>query len=171
MVKLRPAAKLSGQNAAAITQLAASAVEGLSPEGVPVLDMQGNLLIRPKKPGDGSQPPEDLLDSKTKLEHDTLLKIESVLGPLLSAEKFRADLDFDCDQTSGEQSEETFDPNKSVMTTSQRSEEGSVKAESSGVPGTRSNLPRPTPRPSPVGAAWPGAPKASTTKLVAWSES
>ncbi len=151
MVKLRPAAKLSGQNAAAITQLAASAVEGLSPEGVSVLDMQGNLLIRPKKPGDGSQPPEDLLDFKTKLEHDTLLKIESVLGPLLSAEKFRADVDFDCDQTSGEQSEETFDPNKSVMTTSQRSEEGSVKAESSGVPGTPSNLPRPTPRPSPVG--------------------
>jgi flagellar M-ring protein FliF len=151
MVKLRPAARLSGQNAAAMTQLVASAVEGLSPEGVSVLDMQGNLLIRPKKPGDGSQPSEDLLDFKTKLEHDTLLKIESVLGPLLGAEKFRASVDFDCDQTSGEQSEETFDPNKSVMTTSQRSEEGSVKAESSGVPGTSSNLPRPTPRPSPVG--------------------
>ncbi|MGA7416019.1 MAG: flagellar M-ring protein FliF C-terminal domain-containing protein, partial [Bryobacteraceae bacterium] len=118
---------------------------------VSVLDMQGNLLIRPKKPGDGSQPSEDLLDFKTKLEHDTLFKIESVLGPLLGAEKFRASVDFDCDQTSGEQSEETFDPNKSVMTTSQRSEEGSVKADSSGVPGTSSNLPRPTPRPSPVG--------------------
>ncbi len=151
MVKLRPAAKLTGQNASAITQLVASAVEGLSPEGVSVLDMQGNLLIRPKKPGDGSQPSEDLLDFKTKLEHDTLLKIESVLGPLLGAEKFRASVDFDCDQTSGEQSEETFDPNRSVMTTSQRSEEGSVKADSSGVPGTPSNLPRPTPRPSPVG--------------------
>jgi len=151
MVKLKPAAKLSGQNASAITQLVASAVEGLSPEGVSVLDMQGNLLLRPKKPGDGSQPSEDLLDFKTKLEHDTLTKIESVLGPLLGAEKFRASVDFDCDQTSGEQSEETFDPNKSVMTTSQRTEEGSVKAESSGVPGTSSNLPRPTPRPSPVG--------------------
>ncbi len=151
MVKLRPAAKLSGQNASAITQLVASAVEGLAPGGVSVLDMQGNLLIRPKKPGDGSQPPEDLLDFKTKLEHDTLSKIESVLGPLLGAEKFRASVDFDCDQTSGEQSEETFDPNKSVMTTSQRSEEGSVKADSSGAPGTSSNLPRPTPRPSPVG--------------------
>jgi len=151
MVKLKPAAKLSGQNAAAITQLVASAVESLSAEGVSVLDMQGNLLLRPKKPGDGSQPSDDLLDFKTKLEHDTLTKIESVLGPLLGAEKFRASVDFDCDQTSGEQSEETFDPNKSVMTTSQRSEEGSVKAESSGVPGTASNLPRPTPRPSAVG--------------------
>ena len=117
MVKLKPAAKLSAQNAVAITQLVASAVEGLSPEGVSVLDMQGNLLIRPKKPGDGSQPSEDVLEFKTKLEHDTLAKIESVLGPLLGAEKFRASVDFDCDQTSGEQSEETFDPNKSVMTT------------------------------------------------------
>jgi flagellar M-ring protein FliF len=151
MVKLKPAAKLSVQNATAICQLVASAIEGLSAEGVSVLDMQGNLLIRPKKPGDGSQPPEDLLEFKTKLERDTLLKIESVLGPLLGAEKFRASVDFDCDQTSGEQSEETFDPNKSVMTTSQRSEEGSVKAETAGVPGTPANLPRPTPRPSPVG--------------------
>jgi flagellar M-ring protein FliF len=151
MVKLKPAIKLSAQNAAAITQLVASAVEGLSSEGVSVLDMQGNLILRPKKPGDGSQPSEDLLEFKTKLEHDALAKIESVLGPLLGAEKFRASVDFDCDQTSGEQSEETFDPNKSVMTTSQRSEEGSVKGDASGVPGTASNLPRPTPRPSAVG--------------------
>jgi flagellar M-ring protein FliF len=151
MVKLKPAAKLSAQNAQAITQLIASAVEGLSPEGVSVLDMQGNLLVRPKKPGDGTQPSEDVLEFKAKLEHDTLAKIESVLGPLLGVEKFRASVDFDCDQTSGEQSEETFDPNRSVMTTSQRSEEGSVKADTAGVPGTASNLPRPTPRPSTVG--------------------
>ena len=55
----------------------------------------------------------------------------------------------DCDQTSGEQSEETFDPNRSVITTSQRTEEGSINRESgAAVPGTQSNLPRPTPRAS-----------------------
>ena len=35
----------------AITHLIASAVEGLSPDGVSVMDMRGNLLNRAKKTG------------------------------------------------------------------------------------------------------------------------
>jgi flagellar M-ring protein FliF len=146
MVKLKLGAKLSTQNAQAITQLVSSAVETLAPESVSVMDMQGHLLIRPKKPGDGSEPSEELLSWKKQLETETLAKINSVLDPLLGTDKYRASVDLDCDQTSGEQSEETFDPTHSVLTTSQRSEEGSIKGESGGVPGTQSNLPRPVPR-------------------------
>lgn len=146
MVKLKPGQKLSPQNAQAISQLASSAVEGLTPEAVSVMDMQGNLLMRPKKPGDGSEPSEELLTWKQQLENETLAKINSVLDPLLGSAKYRASVDVDCDQTSGEQSEETFDPTKSVITNSQRTEEGSINRESSGVPGTQSNLPRPAPR-------------------------
>ena len=146
MVKLKLGAKLSTQNAQAITQLVSSAVETLAPESVSVMDMQGNLLIRPKKPGDGSEPSEELLSWKKQLETETLAKINSVLDPLLGTDKYRASVDLDCDQTSGEQSEETFDPTHSVLTTSQRSEEGSISRESGGVPGTPSNLPRPVPR-------------------------
>ncbi|MFZ0591391.1 MAG: flagellar basal-body MS-ring/collar protein FliF [Bryobacteraceae bacterium] len=148
MVKLKPGQKLSPQNAQAISQLASSAVEGLTPEAVSVMDMQGNLLMRPKKPGDGSEPSEELLTWKQQLENETLAKINSVLDPLLGSAKYRASVDVDCDQTSGEQSEETFDPTKSVITNSQRTEEGSINRESSGVPGTQSNLPRPAPRAS-----------------------
>jgi flagellar M-ring protein FliF len=148
MVKLKPGQKLSPQNAQAISQLASSAVEGLTPEAVSVMDMQGNLLMRPKKPGDGSEPSEELLTWKQQLENETLAKINSVLDPLLGSAKYRASVDVDCDQTSGEQSEETFDPNKSVITNSQRTEEGAINRESSGVPGTQSNLPRPAPRAS-----------------------
>jgi flagellar M-ring protein FliF len=148
MVKLKPGAKLSMQNAQAVTQLVSSAVEGLTPEAVSVMDMQGNLLIRPKKPGDGSEPSQELLAWKKQLEAETLAKINSVLDPLLGSEKYRASVDIDCDQTSGEQSEETFDPTHSVVTTSQRTEEGSISRDTSGVPGTQSNLPRPVPRAS-----------------------
>ncbi len=148
MVKLKPGQKLSPQNAQAISQLASSAVEGLTPEAVSVMDMQGNLLMRPKKPGDGSEPSEELLTWKQQLENETLAKINSVLDPLLGSAKYRASVDVDCDQTSGEQSEETFDPTKSVITNSQRTEEGSINHESSGIPGTQSNLPRPAPRAS-----------------------
>jgi len=148
MVKLKPGFKLSQQNAIAVTQLVSSAVEGLAPESVSVMDMHANLLLRPKKPGDGAEPSEDLLQYKTSLEHETLAKLSSVLDPLLGSEKYRASVDMDCDLTSGEQSEELFDPTHSVITTSQRSEEGSLTGNSAGVPGTQSNLPRPVPRPA-----------------------
>jgi flagellar M-ring protein FliF len=149
MVKLKPGAKLSDQNAAALTQLVASAVEGLSPDAVSVMDMRGNLLHRPKKPGDGSEPSDAMLDYKAKLERETLAKIDSVLDPLLGSTKYRAAVDIDCDLTSGEQSEEAFDPSHSVITSSQRSEEGTVGHDTAGggVPGTQSNLPRPSVRP------------------------
>jgi flagellar M-ring protein FliF len=151
MVKLKPGEKLSQQNAVAITQLVSSAVEGLAPESVSVMDMHANLLLRPKKPGDGSEASEELLEYKDKLERETLAKVNSVLDPLLGPEKYRASIDLDCDLTSGEQSEELFDPSHSVITSSQRSEEGSLARESAGVPGTQSNLPRPTPRPAGQG--------------------
>lgn len=151
MVKLKPGFKLSQPNAIAITQLVASAVEGLGPESVSVMDMHANLLLRPKKPGDGSEPSEDLLQYKTSMEHETLAKIDSVLDPLLGSDKYRASVDMDCDLTSGEQSEELFDPSHSVITTSQRSEEGSLAHDSAGVPGTQSNLPRPVSRPAGQG--------------------
>src|SRR6185312_13316200 len=107
LVKLRPGAKLTPQNVAAIRQLTASAVEGLLPDAVTVVDMYGNLLSRPKLPGS----PDD------------------------------------CDFTSGEQSDETFDPTKSVMVSSQKTEDISSAAQTAGIPGAASNLPRPISRP------------------------
>lgn len=44
LVKTRPGTHLSPQNVMAINHLVASAVEGLSPDAVSVLDMNGNLL-------------------------------------------------------------------------------------------------------------------------------
>lgn len=149
LLKLKPGAKLSGQNVTAICQLAASAVEGLAPEAVSVVDMRGNLLNRAKKPasGEGSEPDDTLLDYKSKIERDLMAKINTTLEPLLGAEKFRAGVSVDCDFSSGEQSEETFDPTKSVMVSSQKTEDISGGNTASGVPGTASNLPRPTSKP------------------------
>ena len=48
LVKLRPQAQLAPANVPAISNMVASAVEGLAPDAVSVLDMNGNLLSRPK---------------------------------------------------------------------------------------------------------------------------
>jgi len=124
LLKLRLGAKLSSANVAAVTHLVASAVDGLAPEAVSVLDMQGNLLNRPRRglASDGAEAPEGYLDYKRSLEKDLVAKIHAALEPLLGAEKFRASATVECDFTAGEQSEETFDPARSVMVSQQRTE-------------------------------------------------
>jgi flagellar M-ring protein FliF len=149
LVKIRPGSHLSAQNVQAINHLVASAVEGLSPNAVSVLDMNGNLLGRPKPEEgiDGPGPSDSALDYRHKIETDLLAKINATLEPLLGANKYRAAVSVDCDFSGGEQSEEVYDPSHSVMVSSQRSEDtvGSITA--NGIPGTASTLPRPTSRP------------------------
>lgn len=149
LLRLRPGARLNAQNVQAITQLVASAVEGLTPEMVSVLDSRGNLLNRARRPGGGDpdEPSELVVEYRRTIERDLLAKINGTLEPLLGQEKFRAGVSVDCDLSTTEQSEESFDPSRSVMSQSQRTEDVAGANQTSGVPGVASNLPRPTSRP------------------------
>jgi len=151
VVRLRPGAQLLPQNVTAIQHLLASAVEGLAPESVSVLDDTGRLLSRPHSllASDGADSSDRLLELRQSMERDLVAKISSTLEPLLGADRFRAGASVDCDFTSGEQSEEIFDPTRSVMVSSQKSEDTvNGGGAAGGVPGTASNLPRPAPRPA-----------------------
>lgn len=143
MVKLRPGAHLSPQNVLAITNLVSSAVEGLAPDAISVVDMNGTLLTRRTRTAntDGSQAPAEMLEMRQQLEHNLVAKISETLDPLLGPNNYRAGASVDCDLTSGEQQEETLDPSHSVMVSSQKSEDVSERGGSSGIPGTASNLP------------------------------
>ncbi len=152
MLKLRPGTRLEQPNILAISHLIASAVEGLSPDAVSIVDMQGNLLSRPRRAPTGGEPPsEAMLEFRQQIERDIAAKIGATLEPLLGPERFRAGVSVECDFTSGEQSEEVFDPTKSVMSTSQKTEDATGIALASGIPGTASALPRPTSRPGTSG--------------------
>jgi len=144
MVKLRPGTQISTQNVLAVTNLVASAVEGLTPEAVSVVDMDGTLLSRPKKSagGDGSEVTSESLEVRQQIEKSLVAKISETLEPLLGAKGFRAGASVDCDLTSGEQQEETLDPSRSVMVSSQKTEDVTEHATTSGIPGTASNLPQ-----------------------------
>ena len=146
IVKLRHAAALSPQNVAAICQLTASAVPGLSPDQVSLVDTSGNLLNRPRPnaAGDSSDASEATLDYRKSVELNLQNKIASTLEPLLGPDHFRIGVSADVDLTSGEQSEEVFDPAKSVMVSSQNTSDGPALSSASGVPGTASNLPNPS---------------------------
>ena len=148
VVSLRAGARLSAQNGASITYLVASAVDRLSPDAVSVIDTRGNLLIRPRKaPAEaGADQPEVDLEYRQKMERDLVSKIGSTLEPLLGAEKFRAGASVEVDFSSAEQSEESYDPSRSVMVTAQKTEDISGVTLQAGVPGTATNLPRPPAR-------------------------
>jgi flagellar M-ring protein FliF len=185
LVGLRPGARLSAQNISAVVNLVSSAVEGLTPEAVSVVDMSGNLLSRPRHNSldEGVQVTEASLEYRQAVERDLALKINNTLEPLLGADKFRTGVSADVDMTSGEQSEETFDPSKSVMVSSQKTEDtnGSTRPGATPAAGTASNLPptnipapvNPTPptaanaTPAPGTPATPGTPAADASKQPA----
>jgi flagellar M-ring protein FliF len=143
LVKIRAGDALPDSAVPAITNLVSSAVEGLAPESVAVLDMRGNLLNRAKRHNGGAgDTSESALEYRHKVEQDLTAKLESTLEPLVGAGRFRAAVSAECDLTSGEQSEENFDPTHSVMVTSQTTEDtSSTNRVPEGVPGTNSNLP------------------------------
>jgi len=168
IVKLKPGNHLSPRNVTALTHLLSSAVEGLNPDAVSVLDMQGNLLSDPRPTSPDEAASEAALDYRQKVEHDLLQKIGTTLDPLLGREKYRASVSVDCDLTSGEQSEESLDPERSVMVSSQKTEEASGSAVAQGgIPGTASNLQKPV---APQGAR-PGNTTTHRTENITYQTS
>lgn len=157
MVQLRPGSSLQPQHLLGIAHLTASAVEGLTPEGVSIIDMAGALLSRPRRGlNDGTPAASDaMIEYRQTLEREMLAKIHMTLDPLLGENKYRAGVSLDCDFTSGEQSEELFDPDSSVMVSSQKTEDvsGASGPAAGGIPGTASSLPRPAARPAGGGAS------------------
>ncbi len=153
MLKLRPGGRVSPQSVQAMTHLLASAVETLQPEAVSVLDTNGTVLSRPKKIllPDGSEPDDAQIEYRQKIERDLLQKVHTTLQPVLGEDHYRASVTSEIDFSSGEQSEESFDPTRSVMSSQQRTEDLSGAAQAAGIPGTPSALPRPLSRPGETG--------------------
>lgn len=153
VLRLKRSAQLAQPSVIAIANLVASAVDGLSPDGVAIIDSNGRLLNRPHVQGDGDeQLAEANLDYRRQVESELLAKINMALGPLLGPDRFHASVNVDCDFTTSEENDESVDSSKSAVLTSQTTEESSGTGIASGTPGTASNLPRPAPRPTPAGA-------------------
>jgi len=142
MVKLHRGSRIAPQNIVAITNLVAGAVEGLAPESVSIIDMDGNLLSRPRKAADAGAFTAESLELQQQIERDLVGKIRATVEPLIGPDRLRAGASVECDLTSGEQQEESFDPTHSVMVSSQKTEDVTERAKSAGgVPGTASSLP------------------------------
>jgi flagellar M-ring protein FliF len=124
---------LSREAQQAIPQLVASAVDGLQPENVTVVDAETAMSFLARRGSSGRAS----FDSDEELAAAAVHAIEPVVG----AEHVRASVHVDYDLSSSEDTSETYDPKSAATLAQQHSEELAGGANPAGVPGVASNVP------------------------------
>lgn len=131
VLKLRHLSLADGEPDA-IRNLVASAVDGLSPENVVLVDASGHLPLGPKT-AEAMQ-----LTAEQALEE----KLISTLEPVTGVGNVRASVTLEYEHASSEVSQEIYDPDKSATLSMQRTEQTTGPQQvAAGVPGTASNAP------------------------------
>ncbi|HVZ82575.1 MAG TPA: flagellar basal-body MS-ring/collar protein FliF [Terracidiphilus sp.] len=155
VLKLRHGGLAEGEPDA-IRNLVASAVDGLTPDRVVLVDAAGHLPLGPKTP-------EALhLSAEQALEQKIIATLEPVTGP----GNVRASVTLDYDEAATDQTDETYDPTKSAPLTMQRTQQTSGgQPVAAGVPGAASNAPNTNAQQLPV------YPKQTTPPETSSSES
>jgi flagellar M-ring protein FliF len=148
---------LSREAQQAIPQLVASAVDGLRPENVTVVDADTAMSFLSQRGPSGRA-----FDSDEELATAAVRAIEPVVG----ASHVRVSVHVDYDPSSSEDTSEIYDPKAVATLADQHSEELAGGANPAGVPGVASNVPgsnaATTPTPAP-GAATTAVPNTLST--------
>ena len=153
MVDLYPGRALDAGQIGAITHLVASSIPNLEPEKVTVVDQKGKLLSSPKM-SDGMQATSTRFDYQKRLESHYVKRIESILAPIVGADSVKAQVVADLDFTSSEQTQESYDPERTAVRSEQLVEEQSSRnGGASGIPGALSNQPPEAGTVTPEGTA------------------
>ena len=153
VLKLRHRTLADGEPEA-IRNLIASAVDGLAPDRVVLVDAAGHLPLGPKTADAMRLTAEQVLEEK----------LIATLEPVTGAGNVRASVTLDYDAAATEETAETYDPDKTVTLSMQRTEQNSgSQPVAAGVPGTASNAPN--------AQTLPVYPQQSTPPQTAKSES
>lgn len=145
-VNLEPGRALDEGQISAVTHLVSSAVAGLPPGNVTLVDQSGHLLTQSNTSG------RDLNDAQLKYANDVesrvQRRIEAILGPIVGASNVHAQVSAQIDFSNKEQTEEQYSPNgdpaQAVMRSRQLNETTQIGgAYPGGVPGALSNQPAP----------------------------
>jgi len=146
VMKLR-GTRLTEQISASVANLVSSSWDGLSPQNVTVVTTDGQMPVS----GHGHGAPG--VPGNQDLEVVLAERVIQTLIPILGNEHVRSSITVEYDSTSGESTQEVYDPNTSAVLTSQTSEETAADLEPSGIPGTPSNMPNAKGTPTVVGQA------------------
>lgn len=154
-IELFAGRKLERDQVAAIANLVASSIPELNFEDVTVVDQRGRLLNSRDMDTDSVLAAKQL-EYTQKIEERLLNRVNSILLPVVGADRFRAEVSADIDFTAVEQTDEIYNPDLPALRSEQTNEEtrvGSLAA--MGIPGALSNQP-PGPTAVPEEAAGDG---------------
>ncbi len=131
---------LPPQAAMAITNLVAASVEGLRPEQVVIIDSYGRSLARgPAGQDDGALAGLEL-EKQQKYERDMAMRVVSLLEPVVGVDRVRVNVSARLHPESQERTTEEYSP-ETVLRSEQVTLEGGAAATTSGIAGTRANMP------------------------------
>ena len=141
VLKLR-GMRLNDQTAASVANLVSSSWDDLSPQNVTVVTTDGQMPVQSRGHAvAGMMTNEDL---ETALAE----RVVQTLAPVVGGDHVKSSVTIDYDPTSGETTQETYDPNQTAVLTSQISQETVGDLQPSGIPGTPSNTPNSTAAPT-----------------------
>ena len=131
--------RMSDQVAGSVKNLVSSAWDDLSPQNVTVITADGQMQGGSHdESGDGSGAMADLETTMAE-------RVVQVLTPIVGADHVKSSVTIEYDPTSGESTQDVYDPASSAVLTSQVSHESADGLEPSGIPGTASNAPNSPP--------------------------
>ena len=139
-VKLLAGRPLDPGQVDAIVHLVASSVPELETGRVTVVDQKGNLLS-------GDRASKDLKLSSSQFEHTRRIenhykeRIESLLIPILGANRISAQVNAEIDFTVTEQTQERYNPDQPALRSEQVNEHQRSNGLAQGIPGALSNQP------------------------------
>jgi flagellar M-ring protein FliF len=140
ILKLRGGGQLKESQIQGIIHLIAGSVEGIEAENVTVVDSSGRILsANPSDEVAGPMTP-GMLDYQQTLERRLESRAQSLLDRALGAGNSVVRVTAAVDFLQQEQTEESYDPNKTAVRSEQTSQEKNGGQTAAGVPGVESNL-------------------------------
>jgi flagellar M-ring protein FliF len=156
MVRLARGRQLADGQVAAIVNLVAGSIPGLSPDAVRVVDQHGRLLT---ERASGSS---ERLELQGRMEEKLRAQLDQLLTPMVGAGNFSSEVQVDLDMDQVTSARESYDKQGVLRTeTQQQSQTTGGATPAAGVPGVTSNTP------TPQATASPGPPQATQVPAAA----
>jgi len=141
VLELHLGKSLAPEQVRGVQHLVASAVEGMQPEKVTVVDDRGKMLSRVEDSAMGGS--SEILELKKKIESELEDRIQGILSKVVGQAKVVTKVDVTLGNKLVQSVEESVDPDRTAIRSQQSEEEtmDGARTQPTGVPGTQSNLP------------------------------
>ncbi|MFM6933612.1 MAG: flagellar basal-body MS-ring/collar protein FliF [Novosphingobium sp.] len=165
MVRLARGRSLADSQVAAIVNLVAGSVPGMSADSVRLVDQHGRLLTA-KNPGGNER-----IEMQGRLEEKLRAQLDALLTPMLGAGNFSNEVQVELDMDQVTSARESYDKQGVLRSETQAASQTTATTPAAGVPGVLSNTPPPAATATPAPPVGTPAPPAGTTSPPANGES